>query len=75
MSKMLNLEEILQAYPESLRTFKRFLLREYLQYKILEIVFGASKYANQLCFLGGTCLRIVHNTSRFSEDLDFDNFG
>jgi predicted nucleotidyltransferase component of viral defense system len=72
---MLNLEEILEAYPEPLRKFRRFLLREYLQYKILEIVFSDSKYANRLCFLGGTCLRIVHNTNRFSEDLDFDNFG
>jgi predicted nucleotidyltransferase component of viral defense system len=25
--------------------------------------------------LGGTALRIVHNNNRFSEDLDFDNFG
>lgn len=71
---MLNLEVILEAYPPSLRKFKRFLLREYLQYKILEIVFSDSKYASRLSFLGGTCLRIVHNTGRFSEDLDFDNF-
>jgi len=28
-----------------------------------------------LCFLGGTCLRIVHGNRRFSEDLDFDNRG
>jgi predicted nucleotidyltransferase component of viral defense system len=25
-------------------------------------------------FLGGTCLRLVHGNTRFSEDLDFDNF-
>ena len=50
------------------------MLREYLQYKILEIVY-ASGYANFLCFLGGTCLRIVHGNQRFSEDLDFDNRG
>jgi predicted nucleotidyltransferase component of viral defense system len=25
--------------------------------------------------MGGTCLRIVFGTNRFSEDLDFDNFG
>lgn len=25
--------------------------------------------------MGGTCLRIVYGTNRFSEDLDFDNFG
>ena len=71
---MLNLQEIEKNYPENLRGFKRNLLREYLQYKILEIIFN-SKYANKLSFLGGTCLRIVHGNSRFSEDLDFDNFG
>lgn len=70
---MLSIQEIEKAYPQNLRGFKRFILREYLQHKILQIIFD-SKYANKLCFLGGTCLRIVHNNSRFSEDLDFDNF-
>ncbi|MDR9410819.1 MAG: nucleotidyl transferase AbiEii/AbiGii toxin family protein, partial [Balneolaceae bacterium] len=69
---MLTLREIQPFYPEKLRRFPRFLLREYLQYKILEIIFE-SKYATHLCFLGGTCLRIVHGNNRFSEDLDFDN--
>ena len=72
---MLNVEELLPYYPESQRKFRVFILREYLQYKILQIVFDHSLYANQLCFLGGTCLRIVHGNNRFSEDIDFDNFG
>lgn len=70
---MISIKEIEKYYPENLRPFKRFIIREYLQYKILEIVFN-SPYANKLCFLGGTCLRIVHEQNRFSEDLDFDNF-
>ena len=70
---MLTLSEIEKNYPENLRGFKRFILREYLQYKLLQILFD-SEYANELCFLGGTCLRIVHGNTRFSEDLDFDNF-
>lgn len=70
---MISLNQILSFYPDSLHPFKRFILREYLQYKILEIIFD-SKYADKLCFLGGTCLRIVHENNRFSEDLDFDNF-
>jgi len=70
---MLNLEEIKKFFPPTLHRFDRFLLREYLQYKILEIVFK-SAFASKLCFIGGTCLRIVHNNNRFSEDLDFDNF-
>ncbi len=69
---MLSLREIQPFYPENLHRFPRFLLREYLQYKILEIIFE-SRYATHLCFLGGTCLRIVHGNNRFSEDLDFDN--
>ncbi|MDE3183887.1 MAG: nucleotidyl transferase AbiEii/AbiGii toxin family protein [Bacteroidota bacterium] len=70
---MLTLPEIEKFYPEPLRGFKRFILREYLQHKILQIVFD-SPYAGQLAFLGGTCLRIVYGNSRFSEDIDFDNF-
>jgi predicted nucleotidyltransferase component of viral defense system len=71
---MISLREIEKFYPVNLHKFQNFILREYLQYKILEIIFD-SEYSNKLCFLGGTCLRIVHNNTRFSEDLDFDNFG
>lgn len=70
---MLNLEEIRRYYPEHLQKFERFMLREYLQYKILELIFESNR-ENKLAFLGGTCLRIVYNSNRFSEDLDFDNF-
>lgn len=70
---MLTLQEIEQQYPDFLRAHKRHLLREYLQYKILEIIF-VSEYASKLSFLGGTALRIVYGNTRFSEDLDFDNF-
>lgn len=70
---MLNFDAILAAYPPHLQRFKRFLLREYLQYKILEILYSNATYASRLRFMAGTCLRIVHQTQRFSEDLDFDN--
>ena len=70
---MLNLSELLESYPLALRIHRSFILREYLQCKILEILFEGP-YASRFCFLGGTCLRLVHNNSRFSEDLDFDNF-
>ncbi|WP_103665004.1 nucleotidyl transferase AbiEii/AbiGii toxin family protein [Gracilimonas amylolytica] len=69
---MLTLDQIQSFYPDQLHRYPKFLLREYLQYKILEIIFE-SPYAKGLCFLGGTCLRIVHGNQRFSEDLDFDN--
>lgn len=70
---MLTLPEIRPFYPASLHHQGRFMLREYLQHKILQIVFD-SQFADKLVFLGGTCLRIVHGNQRFSEDLDFDNF-
>lgn len=70
---MIALNQILNSYPAHLRPFQESVLKEYLQYKILQIIFN-SEYANKLAFLGGTALRIVYNNSRFSEDLDFDNF-
>ncbi len=70
---MLDIGQIESFYPESYRVFKRNILREYLQYKILEIIFN-SAYARQLAFMGGTSIRIVHGSNRFSEELDFDNF-
>lgn len=69
---MLPLSEIRPYYSEELHRFPGFMLREYLQYKILEILYESS-YATDLCFLGGTCLRIVNGNRRFLEDLDFDN--
>lgn len=70
---MIDINEIAEYYPPNLRKFKRLLLREYLQYKILEIVFSGP-FSEKLIFLGGTCLRILYGNQRFSEDLDFDNF-
>lgn len=69
---MLDLKQIESFYPESLRPFKRNILREYVQYKILEVIF-TSPFAGSLAFMGGTAIRIVHAGTRFSEDLDFDN--
>ncbi len=71
---MLTLKEIEKFYPDKEKVFKKNILREYLQYKILDIIFNES-VAKKLSFIGGTCLRFVYGTSRFSEDLDFDNFG
>ncbi len=71
---MLSITEIEKYYDAALSPFKEMMLKEYLQYKILDTIFN-SPYAGKLCFMGGTCLRIVHNNNRFSEDLDFDNQG
>ncbi|MEA3349255.1 MAG: nucleotidyl transferase AbiEii/AbiGii toxin family protein [Chloroflexota bacterium] len=71
---MLDFEQIKDQYPENMRTFERALLREYLQYKILQAIFE-SNHASKLAFLGGTALRLVYSNNRFSEDIDLDNFG
>jgi len=71
---MLDIEQIESFYPENLKPFKRNLLREYLQYKILEVIFD-SRFGEELSFMGGTATRIIHSNTRFSENLDFDNLG
>ena len=70
---MLTLQQLKTFYTPKEASFDRSILREYLQYHILEIIFN-SPFGKNLCFLGGTCLRIIYGGNRFSEDLDFDNF-
>jgi len=71
---MLDFQQIKEQYPENLQRFERPIMREYLQYKILQAIFD-SKHASKLAFLGGTALRIVYGNTRFSEDIDLDNIG
>lgn len=71
---MLDLQQIKKEYSEPLQGYERAIVREYLQYKILQAIFESIQ-ASKLSFLGGTALRIVHGNSRFSEDIDLDNFG
>ena len=71
---MLDINQIETFYPDFLRPFKKNMLREYLQYKILEAMFD-TPFGNRLSFMGGTAIHILHGNNRFSEDLDFDNQG
>jgi predicted nucleotidyltransferase component of viral defense system len=71
---MLDIRQIESFYPSQLRPFKKNLLREYLQYKILEAI-SESLLVDKLIFMGGTSIHMVHGSPRFSEDLDFDNPG
>jgi predicted nucleotidyltransferase component of viral defense system len=50
------------------------MLVEYLQYELLDSLFK-NEAAASLSFIGGTAIRILHDSPRFSEDLDFDHFG
>ncbi len=70
---MISLTQILEEYPKHLHSHRESILKEYLQCKVLQSIFD-SKFEKKLAFLGGTALRIVHGSTRFSEDLDFDNF-
>ncbi len=49
-------------------------LAEYLQCIMLQSLFQHVP-SGKISFIGGTSLRFFYNISRFSEDLDFDNFG
>lgn len=71
---MIAINEILKHYSVAEARQVRHVLKEYLQYRILDIVFS-SKYGDKLIFMGGTCIRIVHGSDRFSEDIDLDNYG
>jgi predicted nucleotidyltransferase component of viral defense system len=71
---MLTIEQISSQFPLSLlRRNPRGMLVEYLQYELLDSLFK-NPAAASLSFIGGTAIRILHDSHRFSEDLDFDNF-
>jgi predicted nucleotidyltransferase component of viral defense system len=71
---MLDIKQIQSFYPGNLRPYQRNLLREYLQFKILESIYDTGLGRN-LVLMGGTAIHLVHGNSRFSEDLEFDNRG
>jgi len=72
---MLTVEQISVNFPLPLRQRNpRGILVEYLQYELLDSLFKNAAAA-KLSFIGGTAIRILHDSPRFSEDLDFDNFG
>jgi predicted nucleotidyltransferase component of viral defense system len=71
---VITLDELRAGYPPQLHDRTSFLLREYLQYRMLQLIYRTEQ-SRQLVFLGGTCLRLLHGNQRFSEDLDFDNLG
>jgi len=71
---MLTLPQLKQYYLDTKTAPAKSILVEYLQYEILDSLYKQKK-SSQLSFIGGTAIRIVRDGNRFSEDLDFDNFG
>jgi predicted nucleotidyltransferase component of viral defense system len=51
---------------------KRNHLKQALQSLVLDYIYNHSLYRG-LNFYGGTCLHIIYNLNRLSEDIDFDN--
>ena len=70
----IELDKLREFYPPALRSQEhtKRIIKESIQYQILDFL-STSKYAQSLCFIGDTNLRLVHGIDRFSEDLDFDN--
>ncbi|NLP06504.1 nucleotidyl transferase AbiEii/AbiGii toxin family protein [Candidatus Fermentibacteria bacterium] len=71
---MLEPEIVFRAFPNVPPGFRRAILREYLQLKVLDFVFGRMTAAG-LVFMGGSAIHLFHGSDRFSEDLDFDSRG
>ncbi len=69
---MLTVEQISGYFPLPLRQRNpRGMLVEYLQYELLDSLFKNTAAA-ELSFIGGTAIRILHDSHRFSEDLVFN---
>ena len=71
---MLTFEQLKKEYSVNELAFPRNILVEYLQHELLDSIYKQKK-SSHLVFIGGTAIRIVYNGNRFSEDLDFDNYG
>lgn len=67
---MLSLEN-LKEFTNKNQTRLENIIREYVQHLFLSSLYKI-KESDKLLFKGGTALRILYNSPRFSEDLDFD---
>lgn len=63
-------QETLQAFTKKFQTNERNVVREYIQHLCLANLYK-NKEAQNLLFKGGTSLRLIYQSPRFSEDLDF----
>jgi predicted nucleotidyltransferase component of viral defense system len=66
--------ETIQKLATQYQTAAINVVREYCQHLFLS-AFYQRKGTSQVLFKGGTALRIIYGSPRFSEDLDFSGFG
>ena len=71
---MLTFEQVKTYFGDEANAHLKHILVEYVQCELLDSLFK-QKESVHLSFIGGTAIRIAYGGSRFSEDLDFDNFG
>ncbi|MDO8519530.1 MAG: nucleotidyl transferase AbiEii/AbiGii toxin family protein [Deltaproteobacteria bacterium] len=71
---MISMEQLEKLARKSQTPLFPNIIREYFQHIFLERLYRDPQ-ANQMLFKGGTALRIVYGSPRFSEDLDFSIFG
>ncbi len=67
---MLNIEN-LKEFTDKNQTRLENIIREYIQHLFLSSLYKI-KGSEKLLFKGGTALKFIYNSPRFSEDLDFD---
>ncbi|MRR29408.1 hypothetical protein EG834_03530, partial [bacterium] len=64
--------EAIQAFATKLQTTELNVRREYYQHLFLSY-FYQQPSSDLVYFKGGTALRVIYNSPRFSEDLDFSS--
>lgn len=66
-----NLQSVYKENKDKRSTYVRTLLKEVVQYYVLDFIYNSS-WGKNLIFKGGTVLRFCFDLPRLSEDLDFD---
>ncbi len=67
-------EQNIREFTKKLQTIEKNVVREYIQHIFLSSLYKV-KDSNKLLFKGGTALRVIYQSPRFSEDLDFTGHG
>ncbi len=65
-------KDALEAFAQKYQTSTQNVIREYFQHVFLSL-FYEEEIVSNIYFKGGTALRLLYGSQRFSEDLDFDS--